>query len=102
MAKIERMRPDSPIITPTIKRAIAIVGMSNPLVPNVTLTNDPPAIFTFLPPTPVAFADGTITIDILLRVKHLFEVLISFSLHYFWSGRKTTGRKMGEKQERSE
>jgi len=60
-------------------------------------------IFAFLPPAPVAFADGTITeTDILLRVKHLFEVLISFSLHYSWSGRKTTGRKMGEKQERSE
>ena len=41
VAKIDRMRPDSPIITPTISKAIAIVGMSNPLVPNVTLTNDP-------------------------------------------------------------
>ena len=41
VAKIDRMRPDSPIITPTIKRAMAIVGISNPLVPNVTFANDP-------------------------------------------------------------
>jgi len=82
VAKIDRMRPDSPIITPTINSAIAIVGTSKFPVPNVTLTNDPD-IFAFLPPA----SDGTTTeTTILLHLKHLFEELINFSLHSFWSG----------------
>ena len=98
VAKIDRMRPDSPIITPTISKAIAIVGMSNPLVPNVTLTNDPD-IFAFLPPAP---ADGTTTeTDILLHLKHLFEELINFSLRRFWSGCSEYGQFLPNQLDRN-
>jgi hypothetical protein len=81
VAKMDRISPERPMITPTISSAIAIFGTSKSADPNVTLTIDP-AIFAFLPLKPGRTTETTI----FLHLKHLFDELISFSFRFFYSG----------------